>query len=247
MSRCEIIELVNKLFIRNAKIKEVFIKKKKEKITRKERKEHLDQWKLSCELTKIIWHFFPDLSGLLKHLPDHRHQSYIKYGTHVLLMTKILSSIFYISSMRKTSETFNCEHAVQNIGTLCGEDGLSDAPYWETINNYLKELEPERLQEVVGQLVRRLLRMRSFDDARIRGRYWQVILDGTQLLSSRNELPGHCLYRVHNRGKENEYKEYYYYVLEAKLVLGENVVISIMTEFVENMEGEIEKQDCGAT
>ena len=35
-----------------------------------------------------------------------------------------------------------------------------------------------------------------------------------------------------------------YYALEAKLVLADNIVVSVMTEFVENKDGEWEKQDC---
>ena len=60
-------------------------------------------------LAKRIRYFFPDLLPLLKGLPDHRNQSYITYPAAVLLMTRILSSIFYISSMRKTSEEFNSD------------------------------------------------------------------------------------------------------------------------------------------
>jgi len=43
---------------------------------------------------------------------------------------------------------------------------------------------------------------------------------------------------------DNEYRENYYYVSEAKIVCGPDVVISIMTEFVENDGNEAEKQDC---
>jgi len=52
-------------------------------------------------------------------------------------------------------------------------------PYWETINDYLKRIDAEALQNVAIELVRRLLRMRVFEDARIKGKYWQIILDGT--------------------------------------------------------------------
>ena len=79
------------------------------KTTRKEARERLGQLKLACEFAKRIRHFFPDLLPLLKGLPDHRNQSYITYPAAVLLMTRILSSIFYISSMRKTSEEFNSD------------------------------------------------------------------------------------------------------------------------------------------
>ena len=42
----------------------------------------------------------------LRDITDPRHQGYVKYKSHVLLATRILSAIFYISSMRKTSEEF---------------------------------------------------------------------------------------------------------------------------------------------
>lgn len=218
--------------------------KKKAKITRKEAREHLDAFKLGNELIKVINHFFPDLLSQLKSIPDPRHKSYITYESHLLLVVRILSSIFYISSMRKTSEEFNREQMIQNILFLCGEEELEELPYWETINNYLKKLDSDYLQELVISMVHRLLRMRKFEDARIRNRYWQIIIDGTQLESSREELSGKCLYRIHNKGKENEYTEYYYYVLEAKIVLGPNIVVSILTEFVENETEEFDKQDC---
>jgi len=88
-------------------------------------------------VVKVIHHFFPELLSLLKRVEDPRHQSYVIYSNHVLLMTRILSSIFYINSMRSTSEEFNDETVIENIGVLCGAE-LRELPYWETINNYLK-------------------------------------------------------------------------------------------------------------
>lgn len=160
-------------------------------------------------------------------------------------MTRILSAIFYISSMRKTSEEFNSDNVIENIWGLCGEEAvIQELPYWETINRYLEKLDPEGLQEILCKLVNRLLRGKAFQDARIRGKYWQVILDGTQLHSSRKELDEKCLYRIHNKGKPDEYRENYYYVLEAKLVLHPKILVSVMTEFVENDGKEMDKQDC---
>lgn len=148
--------------------------------------------------------------------------------------------------MRKTSEEFNSEIIIRNIWTLCAEEPVVDElPYWETINRYLERLEPEKLQDVINCLCRRLLRSRAFEDMRIRGKYWQVIIDGTQLCSSRRELDGKSLHRTHNRGTEKECQENYYYVLEAKLALHPQILISIQTEFVDNEKvKEMEKQDC---
>ena len=153
---------------------------------------------------------------------------------------------FYTSSMRKTSQKFNSETVIHNIWELCGEKAPADEiPYWETINKYLERLDPQELQDVVCQLVYRLVRSRAFADARVRNKYWQVIVDGTQIHSSRKELDEKSLYRIHNKGTDREYTEYYYYVLEAKIVLHPDIIVSIMTEFVENTDGkEAEKQDC---
>ena len=220
--------------------------KTKLKVTRKERRRHFEQFHLAVELVKIIKHFFPDLPRLLKQTKDPRNQGYITYPNVILLMTRILSSIFYISSMRKTSQKFNSETVIQNIWELCGEEASQqELPYWETINKYLKKLDPKELQDVVCQLVRRLVRSRAFAGARVRNKYWQVVVDGTQIHSSRKKLDGKSLYRVHNKGTDKEYTEYYYYILEAKIVLHPDIIVSIMTEFVENTdEKEAEKQDC---
>lgn len=220
--------------------------KTKLKVTRKESRRHLEQFHLAVELVKVIKHFFPDLLRLLKQTKDPRNQSYITYPNVILLMTRILSSIFYISSMRKTSQKFNTDTVIQNIWGLCSEKMTADElPYWETINKYLEKLDPQELQDVISRLVYRLLRSRAFENARIRDRYWQVIVDGTQIYSSRHELDEKSLFRVHNRDTDREYTEYYYYVLEAKIVLHPDIIVSIMTEFVENTDGkEAEKQDC---
>ena len=210
---------------------------------RKESREHLARFNLACELVKVILHFFTELLSLLKQVEDPRHQSYIIYSNHVLLMTRILSSIFYINSMRSTSGEFNDETVIENIGVLCGEE-LKELPYWETINNYLKRFSSDELQKVVCRLVYRLIRSRAFEDARLRGKYWQIIIDGTQLYRSRKDLGEHSLFCRKKKGTEGEYTEYYYYVLEAKVILHEKIQVSILTGFIENEKREVEKQDC---
>lgn len=215
----------------------------RKRITRKESREQLEGFRLSCELIRVMRRFFPQLWEELSKVRDPRHQSYITYSSCTIMMTRIVSAIFYISSMRKASEEFNTKTAIENIGKLCHEE-LEELPYWETINNYLKRVEPEELQGIVNKMVYGLIRSRAFEEGRIRNRYWQIVIDGTQITSSQRELDGNYIFKVHNKGKENEYTEYCYYVLEAKIVLRGNVVVSIMSEFVENKEKEYQKQDC---
>ena len=107
----------HKLFFRT-----IYVKKgglpMKAKVTRREARKHLEQFHLAVELVKVIKHFFPDLIRLLKQTEDPRNQSYITYPNVILLMTRILSSIFYISSMRKTSQKFNSDTVIQCLGNM---------------------------------------------------------------------------------------------------------------------------------
>ena len=145
--------------------------------------------------------------------------------------------------MRKASAELNFDVAIENVGALCGQE-LKELPYWETINQYLERVDPKDLQDIVNKIVWKLLRSRAFEQARIKGEYWQIIIDGTRLYTSFDPLDGNYLFKVHSKGTDNEYTEYYYYVLEAKIVLHDEICVSIMTEFVENTDEEANKQDC---
>ncbi len=147
--------------------------------------------------------------------------------------------------MRKASEELNSDVVIENLWAICGESPTVDEiPYWETINRYLKKIKPSKRQEIIWQLCRRLIRSRAFAQAKVRGKYWQVIIDRTQLYSTREEVDGRCPFHIHNKGTAEEYRENYGDVVEAKLVLHPGILMSIITEFVEN-EGkeEGEKQD----
>ena len=215
----------------------------KKKVSRKESREKLERINLSIELIRVIKRFFPGLWDALSQVRDPRNQSYITYSNCTLMMTRILSAIFYISSMRKSSEELNSRIAIENVGAFCHQE-LEELPYWETINDQLKRIDPDELSEVIPRMVFDLIRSRAFEDGRIRNRYWQIIIDATQIFSSQKPLDGNYTYRVHNKGKENEYIEYCYYVLEAKIVLRNDIIVSIMSEFIENTDVEYKKQDC---
>ncbi len=82
-----------------------------------------------------------------------------------------------------------------------------------------------------------------FDKYRFKGKYFQIVIDGTGLVTFSKRHCNNCLKKTYNKGQDDEYSIYYHYVLEAKLVVGD-IVISIDTEFVENEDENVEKQDC---
>lgn len=217
------------------------------RITRKDKREILEKLKMSLELWKIIKHFFPKLIPLLSQVLDPRHQSYIDYENQVILFTRILGAVFKIESMRGISTTLNRTVCISNIGRILGLDkDLNELPHWKTINDYLEKLNPKELEKIIPQLVYRITRMRSFENSRIRGKYWHVVVDATHLYTFLERHCEHCLMKEFKNKTTGKIvrREYYHMVLEAKLVILGNVVISIATEFVENESPNVTKQDC---
>ena len=200
---------------------------------------------LCAELYKIIRHFFPGLISLLKRTKDPRNASYTTYPNHVHLLTRILGAVFQITSMRKMTEEFNKNGCIENVRQILGLEVLEDLPHWSSINDYLERLQPEELESIQPKLCNRLIRMRSFENSRIRNKYWQIIVDGVHLFTFHERHCPHCLTKTHKDKNGNPvWTEYYHYALEAKLVLNDNIVISIATEFIENEKADVSKQDC---
>lgn len=106
-----------------------------------------------------------------------------------------------------------------------------------------EKLEIEELRQIQKYMVNRLIRSKMFDKYRFKDKYFQIVVDGTGIMSFKERHCKHCLKKVYNKGEENKYSLYYHYVLEVKLVVGD-IVISIDSEFVENEDENVEKQDC---
>ena len=86
--------------------------------------------------------------------------------------------------------------------------------------------------------------MKSFSRGKLLGQYWRVILDGTGLFYFKEKHCKNCLSATVIQKDGTKAKAYYHKVLEAKLVLSEKIVISLDTEFIENENEDVAKQDC---
>ena len=221
------------------------------RITRKQKRGLMEKYNMACELIRTIRHYFPDLIPQLKKVTDERDPRYTKYELALVMCVRILSSIFMLSSMRSSSVELNDDTMIANIGKLVGCDEIMELPHYTTINNCLAMVNPDELQEIVYKMAYRLIRGKAFLDSRVYGSYWQILIDGTQLYSFKAKHCGHCLIREHKKEGVVVSVDYYHCVLEAKLVIAQNIVISICTEFIENdgtetagLSEEAKKQDC---
>lgn len=198
---------------------------------------------------KYCPHLFQDFAGT----KDPRHLSYTEYTNKELLGTMFYKGIAGIVSMQSMTYEFNKEKVVKNLLRFMGGKEKEYLPHAVTINEYFERLNPEELQKVQQKQVYGLIRSKAFYDARFRQK-WLVIVDGTQTYSGSRKLNEGCLERHHNKGTDKEKVNYHCDVLEAKIVLGEKLVVSIASEFIENdgedagrqkqMSEEEKKQDC---
>lgn len=200
-----------------------------------------------ADFLKIQKHYFPDLIQDIKKVMDGRHQSYITYEIEVILYVMILKNICSIESMQEMTEDFNEDECVKNIYKILGLEEKEYLPHYVTINACLSKLNTKELEKIRKEMVYRLIRKKSFDSGKFLGTYWLVIVDATQLFCFKERHCEHCLTKTIKKGTEEEKTIYYHQVLEAKIVLGDDLVISIATEFIENEKKNVSKQDCERT
>jgi hypothetical protein len=112
----------------------------------------------------------------------------------------------------------------------------------DTLNYYL-----ECLAEIRKKMITHLIRMKSFQRGRLLGQHWRIIFDVTGLFYFKEKYCDNCLVKMVTHEDSIKEKTYYHKVLEAKLVLSDNIVISLDTEFIENETEDVLKQDCEIT
>lgn len=205
------------------------------------------------ECNKIQKKYCPKLFQRFEQTEDPRHQSYIDHSNKIMLGSVYYKGIGGITSMQMMNDKFNNTKVSSNIRNFLGEKDADYLPHSVSINEYLERLDSSQLQEIIQDEVYGLIRRKSFDEAKFQKK-WLVIVDGSQLYSGSRQLNDKCLERHYNKGTPDETVNYHCDVLEAKIILGEKLVISLGSEFIENngedakrqkeMSEEKRKQDC---
>lgn len=189
----------------------------------------------AAELCRVQRKYVPGLFEFFGKTADPRDQRYITYSNTVMLGQMYFKGIAGISSMQGMTQAFNSRRVSENLTGLMGCTRMEYLPHHVTENEYLERLAPKELEKVIHQMVYGLLRRRSFEEARYKKR-WMIIVDGTQIYSGDRRINGNCLERRFEKGTENERVNYHLDVLEAKIYLGNGILCSIGSEFIENGE-----------
>ena len=211
-------------------------------MNRREKREKKKELNILGDVIKVINQYFPKLINKFEGLTDIRHQSYVEYKMKVIFMVRLLALMCEIKSMNALTREFNTEEAIENIAKICGLK-LEEIPHCDTINDVFKNVDEKEIEEIRKYMIVKMIRNKMLEKFKIRGKYYHIVVDGTGLATSRKKYNKNCLVKNKTDKKGVEYQEYSTYVLEAKLVVGE-MVFSIGSEFVENEEENVEKQDC---
>lgn len=152
--------------------------------------------------------------------------------------------------MNSIGRDFNSDTVINNINHILKTNYI-ELPHKDTLINVISSIKFEEMEKIQTNIIKTLIRSKMFDKYRFDGLF-HVVIDGTVLYSSKVNLGKSAITKVYNKGNENEYTLYSYYVLEAKLICG-NMTFSLASEFVENETYEDEngntyrafdKQDC---
>ena len=211
---------------------------------RKEKREREQHTNYFFEFEKIKRHFFKHFNEKLNQVRDPRHSSYITYDSDLLLLMIILKNICNLTSMRSMTDQFNKAECIENMGRVLGIEELDELPHYDTINDFLSDLEPIELERIRTGMINELLQKRCLEHYRLPGKYWGIIVDGTGLFCFHEKHCAHCLRKEYTDKQTGEKRTVYmHHVLEAKLVVGP-MVLSIASEFIENESEDVSKQDC---
>lgn len=223
------------------------MKKRDEWNTKKKKRTKKEKDRGIVDFMRIMYHFFEELPRWIDEMTDPRNPSYNTYTQSDLVFMGILKNVCAVKTMRSMEEEFNEEICIDTLKILSGDNNLQEMPHYDTLNYYLEKLSPKCLADVRKKMIKKLIRMKSFYRSKLFGKYWRVIIDGTGLFYFKEKHCENCLVATVTReenGKKIKEKRYYHKVLEAKLVLASNIIISLDTEFIENENEEVSKNDC---
>ena len=209
-------------------------------LTRKEKRELKKDKSLVCALYNIIDKYLPRLFIMFENLTDARQQGKVTYSMKTICVTRLFALLCGITTMNSLTNKFDNENTINNLSKIINTE-LNDLPHYDTINDVFDDLNIDELRKIQKYIVNALIRSKMFDKFRFNGKF-QLLVDGTGLVSFNYQHCDHCLVKKHS----DDYITYEHQVLEAKLVF-DTFVISLDSEFIENPNPDvvnIKKQDC---
>jgi len=186
---------------------------------------------------------FPELNGWLNALPDPRRQDRCRYrGAHIWwqIMGTFLSRA---GSRHGFDQQRNSGEAPWNMGELCDQpgqdprfDGQPTVTCSDNAARHAARVDPAQVQEIPLKMIRELLQRRLFDEARLFGHWYVLIVDGS--------VQEKCRQGGAQDGKTAAGGARYRYVLQVMILGPHGQVFPFLHESVDLHDPVADKEDC---
>lgn len=101
--------------------------------------------------------------------------------------------------MNKMTTEFNKDECINNIAKTLSYEELDELPHHDTINNFLKKLEPIEIEKIRDYMIKELFKKRCLEQYRLLDKYWTIAVDATGLVSFPEKYCDYCLKREYKR------------------------------------------------
>jgi hypothetical protein len=174
--------------------------------------------------------------SLFSHLPDSRKAQGKQYRMEEILFGGL--SLFLLKEGSRNQlnnhrkDSYFSEH-YQHLFKM-------KLPHQDSVKDVLCELPNDALEQLKMDLMSELFEQKRLRGYRLLNRYYTIAIDATGVMSFEERHCKHCLTKTSKTGKAT----YFHYVLEAKPVTQDGHAFSLASEWIENPEGDFDKQDC---
>jgi len=191
------------------------------------------------QFSKTLYNLFPNFNQWLENIPDPRQEKKCEYGIKELLWLSLLLFLTSQESRQQYNHQLLTQETRVTLESMLGLD-LPSLPHGDTLCHLWEKLEIEALDKLKVTLLKVLIRRRCLERFRFK-RTYLIAIDGVEIYRWKQRHCEHCL---HSKSSKGEGEHYYHRVLEAKLVSSCGLSLSIASEFIENTQDNVSKQDC---
>ncbi len=193
---------------------------------------------LAKTLSQAVDHFFPEFNVWLGGIRDHRHPLLITYELPTIVWLGLVMYLTRRGSRRQIGIELREGRCVEGLKVLSGQKGLEQVPHGDTLEHYMRKAEVSEFEKVNALMIRRLIRMRALEGARLQGHYL-VAVDGVHVCTFDYDHCPNCTKRKHRNGKI----QWQHYKVQASLITPNGLCLPMGSVWIENEEF-YDKQDC---
>jgi hypothetical protein len=191
----------------------------------------------------VLRSVFPRLNAWLNALPDPRVQEMCLYSAAHLWWHIIATYLSRKGSRNGFDEQRQSGQAAWNMGLLCGQgaedprfDGQPTVTSSDNAAHHASRVDPETVAQITVLMFHDLLERRLFDEARLFGRWYRLVVDGS--------VKEKCRQGFEQGGKSSTNGARYRYVLQVSVVGPEGTLFPLMHEEMDVHNPQTEKEDC---